>query len=50
MEEKKQILQEFVAEMEKVFATSLKKIILYGSYARGDFKINSDIDIMILTC
>lgn len=23
-------------------------MILYGSYARGDFKANSDIDIMIL--
>ena len=49
MEEKKQILQEFVTDMEKVFDSSLKKIILYGSYARGDFKINSDMDIMILT-
>ena len=48
MEEKKQILQEFVTDMEKVFDSSLKKIILYGSYARGDFKINSDMDIMIL--
>ena len=26
-----------------------KKIILYGSYARGDFRKSSDIDIMILT-
>lgn len=25
------------------------KIILYGSYARGDYRDNSDIDIMILT-
>ena len=49
MEERKQILQNFVAEMEKVFDSSLKKIIVYGSYARGDFKINSDMDIMILT-
>ena len=48
MEEKKQILQEFVAEMEKVFATSLKKIILYGSYARGDYDDESDVDIMIM--
>jgi predicted nucleotidyltransferase len=23
-------------------------IVLYGSYARGDYKINSDIDILIL--
>jgi len=49
MEERKQVLHNFVAEMEKVFDGSLKKIILYGSYARGDFKINSDMDIMILT-
>ena len=27
----------------------LKKIILYGSYARGDYNSSSDIDIMILT-
>ena len=25
------------------------KIVLYGSYARGDYNDNSDIDIMILT-
>lgn len=27
----------------------LKKVILYGSYARGDYNKNSDIDLMILT-
>ena len=26
----------------------MKKIILYGSYARGDFRDDSDIEIMIL--
>ena len=35
--------------MEKLFGKSLKKLILYGAYARGDYKENSDIDIMILT-
>lgn len=28
---------------------SLKKVIVYGSYARGDYNENSDIDLMILT-
>lgn len=49
MEEKKQMLQTFTEAMQNLFDKSLKKVILYGSYARGDFKINSDMDIMILT-
>ena len=31
-----------------LYGEELKKVILYGSYARGDFGENSDIDIMIL--
>ena len=27
----------------------MKQVILYGSYARGDYNKNSDIDVMILT-
>ena len=27
----------------------MKKVILYGSYARGDYNKKSDVDIMILT-
>ena len=43
------ILQQFLMEVSKLIGDRLKKIILYGSYARGDYDINSDIDIMILT-
>lgn len=49
MEDKRKILEAFTNEMQKIFGKSLKKIILYGSYARGDFKVNSDMDLMILT-
>lgn len=49
MEEKKIILDNFVKEIKNLFGTSLRQVILYGSYARGDFKANSDMDIMILT-
>ena len=31
-----------------MFADSLYKVILFGSYARGDYDSESDIDIMIL--
>lgn len=31
-----------------IFGDKLRKIILYGSYARGDFTSDSDLDIMVL--
>ena len=34
--------------MVDLFGDKIYKIILYGSYARGDFDSESDIDIMIL--
>lgn len=49
MDEIWEILQMFISDVKKELGDSLKKIILYGSYARGDYKSNSDIDIMILT-
>jgi len=44
-----QIIEEFVNGVQKILGKNLKKIILYGSYARGDYNESSDIDIMILT-
>ncbi|MDE7287002.1 MAG: nucleotidyltransferase domain-containing protein [Lachnospiraceae bacterium] len=32
----------------QILGERLNRIILYGSYARGDFKQDSDMDIMIL--
>ena len=43
------IIDEFVYGVNKLLGSRVKKIILYGSYARGDFSKESDIDIMILT-
>ena len=42
------ISKEYVEQINNIFADKLKKIILYGSYARGDFNEFSDIDVMIL--
>ncbi len=42
------IINDFILETRKVLGNSIKKIILYGSYARGDYNKNSDIDIMLL--
>lgn len=45
----KNIIKEFVKQINNLLGDRIKKVILYGSYARGDYKDNSDIDIMILT-
>ena len=44
----KELLDKYIAEIKKIYGTHLQEVILYGSYARGDFKEDSDIDIMIL--
>lgn len=42
------ILNLYIDEIKNIYGNNLSKIILYGSYARGDFREDSDIDIMIL--
>lgn len=49
MKEKKKILYLFIAELQQKFGNSISKIILYGSYAREDYREDSDMDLMILT-
>lgn len=43
------VIQEFINGIKDILGKRAKKIILYGSYARGDYNSSSDIDIMILT-
>ena len=42
------LLTEYVEGIQKIYGSHLKRVILYGSYARGDFTPESDLDIMIL--
>ena len=42
------LMEKYIIEIQKIYGTHLKRIILYGSYARGDSKLDSDVDIMIL--
>lgn len=43
------VIKEIVNGINNILENKSKKILLYGSYARGDFNENSDIDIIILT-
>ena len=42
------VLREVRNASERLYGDKLNKIILYGSYARGDNTEESDIDIMII--
>lgn len=42
------LLESYREEVAQVLGKGFTKMILYGSYARGDFKQDSDMDIMIL--
>ncbi len=42
------LISEYVTEIQKIYGMHLKQVILYGSYARGDFTADSDVDIMLL--
>ena len=43
-----QIKREISRDIQSTLGNKLHKIILYGSYARGDYNEDSDIDIMVL--
>ena len=43
-----EILNEFREAIEKLYGKRLKKVILYGSWARGEATEDSDIDLVIV--
>ena len=45
----KKIINDFIKQIKEILGNRLKRVILYGSYARGDYNKSSDVDIMILT-
>ena len=42
------LIDKYVLSLQEVYGSHLRQVILYGSYARGDFNEESDIDIMVL--
>ena len=47
-EETRVLLGQYIEELRRIYGIHLKQIILYGSYARGDYRDDSDIDRMVL--
>jgi uncharacterized protein len=48
MVDKALVIKDFTETMKNHYGDRLSKIILYGSYARGDFHEESDIDFLVL--
>ena len=46
---RQKVLTAFAQGTRRILKSNLSRLIVYGSYARGDYKENSDIDVMILT-
>ena len=44
----KMVLDQYIREIKRIMGADVRDIILYGSYARGDYNSDSDIDLMIL--
>ena len=42
------VLSTVTQKARETFDGTLKSVILFGSYARGDYDVESDIDIMLL--
>ena len=43
------LLNETTAGLRDIFGEKLDSVILYGSYARGDYRPYSDVDIMLIS-
>lgn len=42
------LLAEFKKGLALIYGARLKAVYLFGSYARGDYNANSDLDVMIV--
>lgn len=42
------IMEDFAKNVRKILGNSLDSVIVYGSYARGDYSEFLDIDVMLL--
>ncbi|GAB3761157.1 nucleotidyltransferase domain-containing protein [Spirosoma pomorum] len=42
------IIREFKEALQGLYGDRLRDVVLYGSYARGDYNSESDVDLMVV--
>jgi len=45
---KEEVIEQFRQTIKELYGDRLAKIVLYGSYARGDFHEESDMDFLVV--
>lgn len=45
----KPVVDEYLQKLEGIFGTHLREVLLFGSYARGETREDSDVDIMVIS-
>ncbi len=48
-EELERILREVKSRLQEILGDNLVEVILFGSYARGDAREGSDVDVLVVT-
>lgn len=41
-------IDKYIDSLKQIYGDAMKVVLLYGSYARGDYNEHSDVDIMVL--
>ena len=48
LEKVQPLLEEFKRELRRIYGSRLKRLIVYGSYARGEAGEGSDLDLLVV--
>lgn len=46
--DKKRAIEDFVSRLKALFGGDVKRVILFGSHARGGYSEKSDVDVMVV--
>jgi predicted nucleotidyltransferase len=44
----RKLMKELKEGLQRIYGDQLKAVYLYGSYARGDYRQGSDVDVMVV--
>lgn len=44
----RKLMKELKDGLQRIYGDKMKAVYLYGSYARGDYRQGSDVDVMVL--